>query len=102
MSEQHKQRRKKEIKDKVNNYLNGLQEIGLEPVSLHLKTQDEQHISVKLGLENESACYSNHDDIIPSLLYLLLKHGISNECYHEITMLVPELPKSYKVAIAIS
>ena len=50
LSERHKQRRKKEIKDKVNNYLNGLQNIGLEPVSLQLKTQDEQHISVKLGL----------------------------------------------------
>ena len=58
LSERHKQRRKKEIKDKVNNFLNGLQNIGLEPVSLQLKTQDEQHISVKLGLESEPACMS--------------------------------------------
>ena len=90
-----------EIKDKVNNCLNGIQEIGLEPVSLYLKYQNQSEVSVKLGLCDE-ACQStatNHDDLIPSFLYLLLKYGVSNECYHEMTTLLPELPISHKVSI---
>ena len=55
-------------------------------------------MSVKLGVEDEP-CQSNHDDLIPSFLYLLLKYGVSNECYHEMTMFLPELPKSYKVRV---
>ena len=56
---------KKEIKDKVNKYLNGLQEIGLELVSLHLKSQNETQFVVKLGPEDEP-CQSNYDDLILS------------------------------------
>ena len=98
LSDWHKRRRKKEIK--VNYYLNGLQEVGLEPVSLHLKTQNESEVFVRLGLDDET-CQStspNHDDLIPSFLYLLLKYGLSNEYYYEMTKLLPELPKSHKVA----
>ena len=84
----------------MNNCLNGIQEIGLELVSLYLKYQNESEVSVKLGLGDE-ACQStatNHNDLIPSFLYLLLKHGVSNECYHEMAMLLPELPISHKVS----
>ena len=72
----------------------------LEPVSLHFKTQNESEVFVKLGLDDET-CQStipNHDDLIPSFLHLLLKYGVSNECYHEMTKLLPELPKSHEVA----
>ena len=84
----------------MNNCLNGIQEIGLELVSLYLKYQNQSKVSVKLGHCDE-ACQStatNHDDLIPSFLYLLIKYGVSNECYHEMTMLLPELPISHKVS----
>ena len=83
----------------MNRFLNGIQEIGLAPVSLYLKSQNDSEVSVKLGLGDET-CQStatNHDDFIPSFLYLLLKYGVSNECYHEMTMLLPDLPKSHKM-----
>lgn len=35
-------------------------------------------------------------------LYLLEKFGVSDECYHELTMLHPNLPRSYKVKNARS
>lgn len=58
----------------MNRFLNEIQEIGLAPVSLYLKSQNESEVSVKLGLGDET-CQStatNHDDLIPSFLYLLL------------------------------
>ena len=85
----------------MKNCLNGIQEIGFELVSLYLKYQNESEVSVKLGRCDE-ACQStttNHDDLMPSFLYLLLKYGVPNECYmHEMTMLLPELPISHKVS----
>lgn len=35
--------------------------------------------------------------IIQEVLFLLEKFGISDECYHEMTMILPCLPRSYKV-----
>lgn len=34
---------------------------------------------------------------VSETLYLLEKFGVSDECYHELTMLHPSLPRSYKV-----
>ena len=34
---------------------------------------------------------------VSETLYLLEKFGVSDECYHELTMLHPSLPQSYKV-----
>ena len=35
--------------------------------------------------------------IMKEVLFLLEKFGISDECYHEMTMILPCLPRSYKV-----
>ena len=71
----------------------------LSHVSLQLRTSNNAQISVKLGdkLCQCTTVSGNYGKVIPSLLYILLKYGASNECYHEMTMLFLELPKSYKV-----
>jgi len=36
-------------------------------------------------------------EVTKSLLYILMKFGISYECYHELTQQFPCLPRTYKV-----
>ena len=38
------------------------------------------------------------DDITTNIAYLQLKYGLSKECYHELTMLSEDLPRSYRVS----
>ena len=38
-----------------------------------------------------------HHEAIPSLAYILLKYGVLQKFYHEMSMSIPELHRSYKV-----
>ena len=40
---------------------------------------------------------TSNSESISETLYLLEKFGVSDECYHELTMIHPQLPRSYKV-----
>ena len=40
----------------------------------------------------------DYDAAIPNIACLLLKYGASQECYHELSMCIPDLPRSHKVA----
>ena len=56
------------------------------------------HVQVEIRLDNnnnELGC--NDDEEKKKLLYLLTKHGVSFEFYHELTMMYPHLVRSYKV-----
>ena len=53
------------------------------------------HIQVEINL---SEVTNNSEEAIKQVQYLLMKHGVSTEFYHELSMIFPELPRSYKVA----
>ena len=36
-------------------------------------------------------------DTVKETLYLLERFGVSDECYHELAMLHPQLPRLYKI-----
>ena len=40
---------------------------------------------------------TSNSESISETLYLLEKFRVSDECYHELTMIHPQLPRSYKV-----
>ena len=37
------------------------------------------------------------EDQIPYIVRLMLQYGVSYECYHEMTQVVKQLPRSHKV-----
>jgi len=39
----------------------------------------------------------SQEDRLPMIAKLMLTYGISYECYHELTQLEKELPRTYKV-----
>jgi len=69
-----------------------LAEIGLYVKSLELSTEEQYNPVVVVDEENIDVD-QNH---IATLTYYLLKHGVSMEFYHEISMLFKDLPRSYK------
>ena len=102
LGDRQKQRRKQQIKKAVNSSLNSFKEIGLAPVSLELRSTDRSDDESFTIMLDGSKCTKNshndqHHDAIPSLAYLLLKYGVSQKFYHELSMSIPELPRSYKV-----
>jgi len=103
LGDRQKQRRKQQIKKAVNSSLNSFQEIGLAPVSLALRSTDSSDEPFTIMLDGSKCTKDSHNDqhhdVIPSLAYLLLKYGVSQKFYHELSMSIPELPRSYKVYI---
>lgn len=58
-------------------------------------TTEEPTDAIKLHVDNEKG--HQQDQHIDTLTYLLIKHGVSMEFYHEISMQFKDLPRSYKV-----
>ena len=73
--------------------------------SLQGHTATGEKIVVKLGGNNlQSTCTSTHTtanedrrDMVLQVLYLLDKFGVGDTFYHEMSMVQPSLPRSYKV-----
>ena len=97
------QRRKTTIKASVAKYLKPLQSIGIKPASLLLMTEDQ---SQKINLEYLSIDHEDKENQIQanyknteSVLYILMKHGVSLKFYHELSMIFKDMPRINQVAI---
>ena len=130
LCDRQKQRREKKIGDALQNYLEGLeQQTGLKPVSVQFESTNHSSISVPLNsaTTTESTGHENppnntyttghgdplnsagsstmshedsNDDFTESILYLLMKHNVSMQFYHDLSRLSDhdDLPRSYKVS----
>jgi len=58
-------------------------------------TSEEPTDAFNLQVDQENS--SENEEHIEALTYLLLKHGVSMEFYHKISMRFKDLPRSYKV-----
>ena len=103
VQERQKQRKVKTIKTAIEQALFFLQCFGFLLDKIVLRST-EKHEVVNLnylcppatGSESEE----DEDDLPDSVketLYLLERFGVSDECYHELAMLHPQLPRLYKI-----
>ena len=78
---------------------------GLKLEKVVLKSANECEVEINYSSSSSRAVNTsesleqiqpNHE-CIHEPLYLLEKFGVSDECYHELAMLHPQLPRSYKV-----
>lgn len=73
---------------------------GLKPVSVMLKTENNQKINFEYVSEEKENLNLDRvfDRNTESVLYLLKKYGVSMKFYHELSMLFKEkLPRTYQV-----
>ena len=102
LSSRQQRQRKLQIKQNSAQFLEEhLREIGLKPHSLSLETTNGSLLQLSLSdsptvSSNTTACHSDRD-VTKNLLYVLMKYGVSMECYHELSKEFPCLPKSYLV-----
>lgn len=110
-----KKRRLDEIGKKTSSFLNDLGgNLGLVPKFLNLvSTKKNETVPVPLDHSsqnssqepsaNSTACSeTNREDVVDRMLYLIMKHNVPMEFYHEMAAVFPELPRSYKVIDQIS
>ena len=111
LSSRHQRERKQQIKENTKKYLEQLTgQIGLKPVSVGLETSKGELIHLNLSptpntsssTPKRSVPPSNSQVVSNNLLYLLLKYGMSQKCYHELTQEFDCLPRSYKVRLLSS
>jgi len=105
LSDSQKRERRSQIKDKTNVFLDTLVgQIGLKPHSMKLETTSG-HL-VDFDFQSRKRPHNSDQDkpqeITNNLLYILMKYGISFECYHELTQQYPCLPRTYKVIKFVS
>ena len=73
---------------------------GLTLEKVVLKSTNNSEVEINYSSPSSR---SNHEisvsqsECIDETLYLLEKFGVSDEFYHELSMLHPQLPRSYKV-----
>lgn len=102
MSSRQQRNRKQQIRNNAIQYFERyIGHIGLKPYSLNLQTTNGDLVHLNLSsdpvanMTTKPKSYS----ITKNLQLLLLKHGISQECYHELAQEFDCLPRSYKVTI---
>ena len=108
LSKRQQRRRKATLKTSITNCLNSCKAAnGLKTVSVTLKTKDDHKINLECmngsseDKENQSSitdvegvCYQSPK----SILYLLMKYGVSMEFYHELSMMFKSMPRTYQVS----
>lgn len=98
-----KSRRRKQIGRAILKYTSSLSEIGIQVVGVNLLQTTTQSVIPlqlfpKIRVLKEREEINESDNIIPQVSQLLLRFGVSEECYHEITQIIGG-PKSYKVNV---
>lgn len=90
-----RQRRRKvqTVKEGVRKALWFCDSFGLELLSISLKSKGGKSIS--LDYSSEMHIVTTNDNQELAILFLLDKFGISDEVYHELSMINPFLPRSY-------
>ena len=99
-----KRRRENEIGQKTREYLDELGgNLGLVPTSINFVSFSKNEL-VTIPLDErchtssqESGTGGTESELIDRILYLIMKHNIPMEFYHELTADIPALPRSYKV-----
>jgi len=101
IGDRQKRERRSQIKRSTNQFLHYLIDgIGLKPQSMMLETSKgntEEWDFQSNSRKRASNPADRPQEVTKSLLYILLKFGISQECYHELTQEFPCLPRTYKV-----
>ena len=99
-----KKRRQNEIGQKTREYLDELGgNLGLVLTSVNFISSSKNEL-VTIPLDERCHTSSHESDtggtdpqLIDRILYLIMKHNIPMEFYHELTADIPALPRSYKV-----
>jgi len=92
-----KQRKLGAIRDDLQYYFGPpLAGISLFIESVNLTTEEPLD-PIKVKVDHDDGHKKHEKQMIEHLTYLLLKHGVSMELYHEVAMQFKDLPRSYKV-----
>ena len=104
MGERQQRRQKGKIRDALNSTCSRLNNIGLALKSVELGTTSRETVHLQIAeeehLENNDH-HSNEGDQIKDITYLMLRHGVSLNFYHELAARFKDLPRAYKVYIHI-
>jgi len=100
-----KKRRQTEIGHKTREYFDKLGgNLGLVPTFINfVSTTKNELVTIPLDDSCHTSLQESHDtggtdsELIDRILYLIMKHNIPMEFYHELTADVPALPRSHKV-----
>ena len=66
---------------------------------MELMTTNKNTVHIKLTTKENLLEAEENNSNLQTFSYITMKHGISNESYHELSMQFPEMPRSYKVNI---
>lgn len=72
--------------------------VGLNVSSIQLQTTSNNVVNLQLIPKKRAESDHGNDDYVPNIAYLLMRYGVSMEFYHELSMVVDDLPRSHKVA----
>ena len=87
-------RQKAKIRDALNTTcaeLNNIQ-FGLSIKSADLETTSQQKVHLQLAAEEDLENNDGHSDQIKEIAYLMLRHGVSFNFYHELCARFKDLP----------
>ena len=95
-------RHKGKIRDALYKTCSGLNNIGLSLKAVELETTSREKVHLQIATEDleNNDCHSNEGDQIKDIAYMMLRHGVSSNFYHELAARFKELPRAYKVHIA--
>jgi len=102
LQQRQKLRKLKTLESYAEKALSFAETFGLKLNNLEYKTESGKNVTLKLGEnkdEIDTSNYSNLDsddkDLIKQLICLLDKSCISDSAYHELSMIVGDLPRKY-------
>ena len=100
LGKRQQRRRKAEIKKALTTACAGLSNIGLSLTSVQLKTNSNEklhlHIEPLQDITNTDTSKTDKEQI-QQIMYLMLKHGVSFNFYHELCSIFKDLSRAYKV-----
>ena len=102
MKDRQKARKLRTIKTAAEQALWFVRTFGLTVEKVVLKSPQDHKVDINYAdvpSTSTGICaeQTTEPESVSETLYLLEKFGVSDECYHELTMLHPSLPRSYKV-----
>ena len=98
-SRQQRNRRHQIRNNAIQYYEHYISQIGLQAYSLNLKTTIGNLVQLNLSSDREPVTATTTEpqllNVTSNLIFLLLKYGISQECYHELTKELDSLPRTF-------
>lgn len=100
-SRQQHHNRKKQLAGKIENALSFCEDRGFKPCSVELQnvnTGDSEVLDISTGsFSNKENQVSDPASKVYSTLYVKDKYSISDQALHELSAIVPDMPRSYQV-----